>query len=247
MRLNKDSPIPLYHQLKDALIEMIEQQYQPGDLLPTEPEIEKMFSVSRMTVRLAMNLLVEEGLVVKQRGRGTFVQTSKITHDLKSITSWTQEMKARGFMPKTVDMNMAKINPPKKIAVLLNLNPEDSVIRIKRLRYANNEPMCIMINYLSEKYVKGLIEDGLTRESLYEQLALEYEVHILNANDTVEAREASEHEAELLNIPDWSPVLFVTRVSYMDEGVPLEVVHLTSRADRYQYQIKLSATDNHHM
>lgn len=239
MQLDKSSPMPLYHQLKEALIKIIESDYKPGDLLPTEPEIEKMFSVSRMTVRLAMNALVEEGLVFKQQGRGTFVQSPKITHNLKSITSWTQQMKERGLTPKTVALEIKQVTPPKKIAVMLNLSTNETVIRIKRVRYANDEPMGIMTNYLSKAYVPDFLEKGLQEESLYDMLAREYGIRMIKAQETVEAREASEYEAEVLQIHAWSPVLFVTRLSYLEEEIPFEVVHLTSRADRYQYQIML--------
>lgn len=239
MKLDKSSPLPLYYQLKEALTKLIDSKYKPGDMLPTEPEFEKMFEVSRMTVRLAMNALVEEGLVVKQQGRGTFVQSPKITHDLTSVTSWTQQMKERGWIPKTISTEMDRILAPKKIKQMLQLDDQEQIIRIKRLRYANDEPICVMINYVREKYVPGLLERGLQEESFYQQLKTDYQLRISKALETVEAREASEYEAEKLKIDAWSPVLFVTRLSYLPDDSPLEVVHLTSRADRYQYQIML--------
>lgn len=243
MQLDKSSPVPLYHQLKEALTRLIEDKYKPGDMLPTEPEIERMFGVSRVTVRLAMSALVEEGLIVKRQGRGTFVQSPKITHNLTSITSWTQQMRERGLVPKTVELELGRIAPPRKIAAMLNIRPEDQVLRIKRVRYASDEPMCIMTNYLNEAYVPGLLDKGLREESLYEVLAADYQLRIVKAQETVEAREASEYEADVLHIQAWAPVLFVTRVSYLQDGTPLEIVHLTSRADRYQYQIMLHASN----
>jgi len=238
MKLDKTNPLPLYHQLKEAIAKLIESSYKPGDLLPTEPEIEKMFGVSRMTVRLAMNVLVEEGLVIKQQGRGTFVQSPKITHQLTSVTSWTQQMKERGFVPNTVSSEVERITPPKKIKQLLELPEGEAVFRIKRLRYASDEPMCVMINYIREKQVPDF---ALKEESLYQQLGKEYQIRIAKARETVEAREASEDEAKMLQIEPYSPVLFVTRLSYLPDGDPFEVVYLTSRADRYQYQIMLES------
>lgn len=239
MKLDKSSPVPLYYQLKDALAKMIELKYKPGDLLPPEPELEKMFEVSRMTVRLAMNELVEEGLVVKQRGRGTFVQSPKIVHKLTAITSWTQQMRERGLVPRSVETEIGRIEPPKKLAAMLDIGPNEPVVRIKRVRYANDEPMSIMINYLRESYVPGLADKNLGDDSLYELLAEEYGIAFTKAQETVEAREASEFEAEKLHIKPWSPVLFVTRLSFLPDGSPIEVAHVTSRADRYQYQIVL--------
>lgn len=240
MQLDKDSPIPLYHQLKEELTKMIERKYSPGDLIPTESEIEELFSVSRMTVRLAVNTLVEEGLVIKRQGKGTFVQSPKITHSLSSITSWTQEMLDRSLTPKTLTTEYSEMVCPRKIAQLLKLtNPEQQVIRLKRIRYANDEPMCIMINYLVKQEIPGFNEQSLKGESLYKVLAEKYGVIITKAQETVEAREASEYEAEVLQIEPYAPVLFVTRLSYLPSDKPFEVVQVTSRADRYQYQMML--------
>lgn len=239
MRLDKSSPIPLYYQLKEALAKLIESGYAPGDMLPSEPEIEKKFEVSRMTVRLAMNALVEEGLVVKQQGRGTFVQAPKITHRLSSVTSWTQQMLERGMTPKTIQTELDRIEPPKKIKLLLGLEESEPILRIRRIRHANSEPMCVMVNYVRERYVPGLMDNGMTEESFYSLLEKKYRLRIAKAQETVEAREATEEEADKLKVELWSPVLFVTRVSFLPDGSPLEVVHLTSRADRYQYQIML--------
>jgi GntR family transcriptional regulator len=243
LTLSKDKPVPLYHQLKEALIEMIENKYSPGDMIPTESELEKMYSVSRMTVRVAINDLVKEGYVSKRQGRGTFVLSPKITHNLISITSWTQQMKDRNLEPKTVEITMTQEAPPPKISKMLQLDQREKVIRLKRVRHANDEPICIMVNYLREKYTPGLLEKGLKGESLYQFLADEYNVYFDKAQETVEAREAYELEADILGINPWSPVLFVTRLSYIKETIPVEVVHLTSRADRYQYEIMLHAND----
>ncbi|MBE3557712.1 MAG: GntR family transcriptional regulator [Ktedonobacteraceae bacterium] len=218
---------------------MIEQNYKPGDMLPTEPELEKMFGVSRMTVRLAMDALVEEGLVIKRQGRGTFVQQPKITHDLKSITSWTQQIRSRGLIPRTISTKIERVAPSRKLMQFFQIDEQEPLICIKRVRYASDEPMCIMINYLREKDVPGLLEKGLQRESLYETLEQEYGIVIAEAQDIVEAREAAPAEAEELHIKAYSPVLFVTRYSYLPNNQPLEVVYLTSRADRYQYHIIL--------
>ncbi|HYE82074.1 MAG TPA: GntR family transcriptional regulator [Clostridia bacterium] len=242
MELDKNSCIPLYHQLKNKLLEMIENNYNVGDALPTETELEKMFNVSRMTVRLAVNALVEEELLEKQQGRGTFVKKPKITHDLMTITSWTDDMIKRGLTPKTVDTAISLITPPKKIRQLLKLNNESKVVKIKRIRYANDEPMCIMTNYLVESYVPDLAEEGLKYESLYKTISEKYRISFTLTEETVEAREATEYESEVLMIEEWSPVLVVTTVSYNSDGTPIEVVNIVSRADRYQYRNTIHAS-----
>lgn len=242
MKLDKNSGIPLYLQLKEKLIELIENNYQVGDLLPSETELEKMFGISRMTVRLAVNTLVEDGIVEKQQGRGTFIKQPKIVHDLMSITSWTDDMRKRGYIPKTIDITMERIKPSKKIRELIQANDNDNIVKIKRIRYANSETMCIMTNYLKEEYVPGLVEKGLINESLYATLKERYNITFKLAEETVEAREATEYESEVLKIAEWAPVLVVTTVTYIDSNTPIEVVNIVSRADRYKYRNTIHAS-----
>lgn len=243
MKLDKNSHIPLYHQLKEKLLEMIINDYSEGDMLPIESEIEKMFGVSRMTVRSAVNGLVEDGYLEKYQGKGTFIKKVKITHELMTITSWTDEMRERGLEPKTINTEISVITPPKKLMQLLNVSNKEKIIKISRNRYANNEPMCIMTNYLIEKYVPNLEKKGLIYESLYKTIKELYDVSFKFTEATVEAREATEYEAEVLGIDEWSPVLTITTVSYINPDIPCEVVNIVSRADRYQYKNTIHASN----
>jgi GntR family transcriptional regulator len=211
-----------------------------GDMLPTEPEIEKMYQVSRMTVRKAIEELVAEGRVSKQQGRGTFVQSPGIIQEAGKITSWTEEMKLKGKETKTIGLQILEIYPSNKLAADLSLKKNEKVVCIKRVRVVDGEPLAIMVNYLRSTAVPGLLESGLTSESLYEELENRYNIVIERATERIRAREASELEAISLNIPPYSAVLQVTRLSYLSDGMPFEVVEMTTRADRYQYHIELS-------
>lgn len=236
--INKDSPIPLYIQLKERLKEYIEETLNPGDMIPTEPEIEKMYQVSRVTVRKAIDELVAVGLVKKQQGRGTFVQ-EKIIQEMGSITSWTEEMKQRGHKTETKGLEIAEIVPSKKMIARLGLDKDENLICIKRIRCTDGEPIALMINYLRAKFVPGFLERGLQSESLYAELENTYGIMLERANELIGAREASELEALTLNIPPYSPVLHIARNSYLADGTPLEIVEMVARADRYQYRISL--------
>jgi len=237
--LNKSSSIPLYQQLANKLRDMIEKNYKPGDMIPTESEIEKMFDVSRMTVRKAVDELVQDGMVEKRQGRGTFVKEQKITHNLGRITSWTEEMLQRGQPIETLSTDITEVTPTKRMRHEMQLEPGETMIRIKRLRASRGEPLSIMVNYLRSRFVPGFLQKGLLYESLYEMLEKEYNIRLEHAEETVEAREASELEAESLRIPIWSPVLYVTRFSFLSGNVPFELTHVTTRGDRYQYRVKL--------
>jgi GntR family transcriptional regulator len=239
MRLDRRGGVPLYVQIREALSEEIAGM-QPGSAVATENELERRFGVSRITVRKAIDDLVVEGLLERQQGRGTFVRDRKLTHELNKITSWTEQLKTLGYEPGTTHAERAVVEPPRRVSNILRLGEGERVVRLRRLRLADNLPVSIMVNYLPEDLVPGLVDFGVEHESLYEHLESSYGLVPATAIDTVEAREADEQEAELLKIEPWSPVISVTRIGHLDDGTPLEVALVTSRGDKYQYKVALS-------
>jgi GntR family transcriptional regulator len=235
MRLDQMSGIPLYVQIREKLRSELGQM-EPGEPIPAEMELEKKFRVSRITVRRAVEDLVAEGLLVRQQGRGTFVQRPKFTHELGLITSWTDQLRRLGFSPKTSHRKIQLEVPLAHVAEALCLAGQEQVIRIQRVRHANREPISYMINYLPARLLPGFLERKFTEESLYEVLQQEYGLVPAIAVDTVGTRPASEEEVEALRIDRHAPVLNVRRISYLADGSPLELAIVASRGDRYQYQ-----------
>ncbi len=212
---------------------------EPGDVIPSEPELQARFEVSRITLRKAVDDLVTEGLLVRQQGRGTFVQKLKVTHQLNSITSWTEQLLAIGQVPRTLHLEAEEIEPPNRIARDLELGPHDTVFVLRRLRLVNDEPLTLIVNYLPSRLVPGFAAKAPQRESLYETLDEDYGLVAARAVDMVETRAATDEEAKRLRIDPWDPLLCVTRVSYLADGRPLEIGVAISRGDRYQYRVEL--------
>jgi GntR family transcriptional regulator len=228
---------PLYAQVRAVLQREIESGMGPGDALPPEPDLEKRFGVSRITIRRALDDLVAAGLVVRQQGRGTFVREPQITQDLARLTSWTAAIRQLGYEPQTASTEMDSREPTAELRSMLRLGPIDQVLRIHRVRYASGEPICLMTNFLRAGLLPTLERDGLVDGSLYATL-LAHGLHPVTADDTVEARPATEHEAEVLRVPPDSPLLQVTRVSYDAGGRPLDVAIVANRADRFRYAVR---------
>jgi len=239
LALDKKSKVPLYKQLKVALLEYIEESLKEGDALPIESEIEKQYGVSRITVRKTIEELVRDGVVTKTQGRGTFVQSRKIIQQAGSITSWTEEMQARGKTTETRNLLINEIIPSRKLVEELKLSKGEKVICLKRLRCADGEPIAILINYFRSKFVSGFIEKGLSKESLYEVLEEEYGIQLERAHERITARIASDLEALELGVSPDSAILHITRVSYLPDGTPFELVEMANRSDRYQYDIDI--------
>ncbi|MEO8288175.1 MAG: GntR family transcriptional regulator [Chloroflexota bacterium] len=232
----RTSLIPLYAQVKQALQQEIENRMKPGDALPSEPELEKRFGVSRITVRRALDELASDGLIMRQQGKGTFVREQPIAQELTRLLSWSVQMRQMGLEPASAGCEIDLVEPTKEYGALLELPPGAQVVRIRRLRLANNEPICIMTNYIPEALVPGLMAQGLIDDSLYATLAT-YGIKAVRAEDRVEARSASEWEAHMLQTGKWAPLLQVTRLTRDWANKPLYIAVVTNRADKYVYTV----------
>jgi GntR family transcriptional regulator len=236
--LRKVHGVPLYVQVRETL-RSESRQLPPDTLIPTEQELGGRFGVSRITIRKAVDDLVNDGCLVRKQGRGTFTTRPKLIHELSSITSWTEQLRALGHSPRTTQRSCVETSPPLRVARMLGLQSGETVMMLRRLRLGGEEPLSLMTNYLPSRLVPGLAEKSALIESLYELLEQRYGLVPSRAVDVVETRAATDEEAERLLIEPWSPLLVVTRVSYLEDGSPLEYAVAISRGDRFQYQVTL--------
>lgn len=235
MQVEQISGIPLYVRIREKLRAELAHM-KPGEPIPVEAELEKKFGVSRITVRRAVEELVSEGLLLRQQGRGTFVQ-KKLTHELNLITSWTEQIKRLGFKPKTAKLKITSERPMAHVAEALGLKPDEEVIRIERVRLADREPISFIVNFYPARLVPGLLRVKNPGESFYNLLEKEYKLTPAVAVDTVDTRLATAQEAAALKIEPRAPVLCVRRLTYLEGGTPLELANVVSRGDRYQYRV----------
>lgn len=239
-RFNKKSPVPLYYQLKEIIKENIKNgQYQEGDRLPPERLLAETFSISRMTVRQAMNELVHEGFLVRKPGQGTFVAKPKLVQGLFKLSSFSEDMRSRGLSPSSKVISFQKIQPSACIADALLLKPHQEVFRIERLRLANGEPMALETTHLPASRCSGLSENELATGSLYKLLEEKLGIILDKAQETLEASLANSYEAKLLNIAKGDPVILRERTTYDINELPIEFVKSIYRADRYKFQFLL--------
>jgi GntR family transcriptional regulator len=233
--------VPLYYQIKQDLLEKIENKYYDvGDLIPSESELQENYKVSRITIRRAVLELVHEGHLYTQQGKGTYVRKPKASQELNQVSSWAETMKELGMHPETKIKRYVEELVSVEMSKILNIPIGDKVYKIERVRYANDEPTCLMTNYLVPSIVPGFLEKGLVRESLYETLEKEYKIILSSATETVEAKAADSSEAAQLQIKRGAPLLCTTRVTYDITNRPVEMVISVIRADTYSYKIKLS-------
>ncbi|PYZ93474.1 phosphonate metabolism transcriptional regulator PhnF [Salipaludibacillus keqinensis] len=237
--INKNSPIPIYYQLEEKIKGQIEQgELQTGDMLPSEREYADHYAISRMTVRQAISKLVNDGYVYRKKGTGTFVAEKKIEQPLQGLTSFTEDMKARGMTASNRLIHFKTIPASTYVAHSLNIPVDSPVYEIQRIRLADGVPMALETNFLSATLVQGLSEE-VVQSSLYDFIENKLNKKIGHATQIIESSIVNETEMELLEVKKDSPVLLIERKTSLEDGTPLELVKSSYRADRYRFIINM--------
>lgn len=237
--IDQGSGVPLYIQIQNILREKIESgEWSPGDKIPTEPELQSEYNVSRFTVRQAISGLLLEGLVTKTRGKGTFVSYPKIEEDLHNLVSFSEEMRKLRKNPSTHVQSVEVIQPTAFIRNMLKLEHNEKVLRIERVRSADNIPITLLISYLPDRL--GIDSEDDFSGSLYELLINKYHINISRGDQVIEAAAADDRQAALLEVPHHSPLLVIRRVTFDHQDTPVEFVEGYYPAGRYSYKISLS-------
>jgi GntR family transcriptional regulator len=233
MLLDRNSVVPLYYQIHQHLLDQIQSgTLKPGQSLPSEQEISTGMGVSRMTARQAVKSLCDAGVAYSRRGVGTFVSGGKQEKTSTELLSFTQEMQARDCRPSSQVLNFEKLTAENEVLAALHLSQGEKVLSLIRVRLADSVPMGVENSFLPFRLFPGLLEAFDPRTSLYQTLAERYGVRMSAADEIVEAGLASAREARLLRVKKNAPVFFLTRVSYAENGQPVEYVRSTYRGDR---------------
>lgn len=240
--LDRDSVIPLYHQLYEILRSHIDEGiWKPGDMIPPESELKKRYGVSQITVRQSLNILVEHGIIYRQRGKGSFVAQPMISTNLTHIVNFADDMRQRGHQPHTELIHCGTAPISKSTAEKLRVEVGEEMAIIRRLRFADGEPLSVEHSCLIHSYFPGILENDFSTRSLSETLATDYDTVITSAEQTIRAQIAPQGVANHLGISEDDPVLVLDRVSYSQHNIPVEFLRITYRADRYSLSCELKA------
>jgi GntR family transcriptional regulator len=184
--LNRDLPIPLYHQLKTLILQEIEAgRWQPDQQLPTEEQLSARFRVSKITVRQALRELANLGWVRREQGRGTFVQKPALEEGPRKLTGFTAEMRDHGLNATSQVLDKGVIPAPADVAAKLRIAPNDHVFCLRRLRLADGMPLGVQTAYLPFEMLPGIDEVPFTNVSLYGLLESRYDLHPVSAKETL--------------------------------------------------------------
>lgn len=229
---------PLYKQLKKEIKQKIERgELKPGDVLPPERELAELFEMSRMTVRQAISELVNEYILIRRHGSGTYVAESKIPQG-RRLKSFSEDMRARGLLPGSkVLEKIIIVEPPANM--IADLKSEGKILMLKRLRLADLYPLAIETIMLPIEKFNNLESRNFENESLYRILEDEYSIKITKAQQKIEVRMPTPQESELLEINYSVPVFHFKQITFDQNNEIFEVAHSVYRGDRYEINTEI--------
>lgn len=227
---------PKYEQIADDVRrKIIQRTYEQNQQLPLERDMEKTYNVSRITIKKAIDILVEEGFVVKRRGSGTFVKSFDSTQLSSDSTRYQgfSEQYANHDVSSDVDLfTIEKATP--ELATKLHIKNNDFVYHIKRLRLVDKKPITYQITYIPINLLLGLRFDSVV-DSLYSFVTDTAGLKIQSAHRNISASTASDDLAEKLHIASGAPILKIESTVFLDSGQIFEYTISNFRSDKYSY------------
>lgn len=242
--MNKSNDfLPLYYKLKRVIIDMIEnEEIKADEAIPSEPKLMTTYTLSRTTVRKALDELVNEGYLYRIQGKGTFVKGRGFEQALIKLSGCSEDIKRLGLTPHPKVLHSAITTPSKRIANLLNITETEPTFYIERIVYGDNLPINRNKSYIPYKYVEGIEKIDFNSESLYKVLEQDYGICIKKAIRSIEAILANDEVADQLEVNEGAPVLlFKGQVFAIDStGKEFFIEHFEAiyRSDQFKFFIE---------
>lgn len=228
--------IPRYYQLKEILEARIQSgEFKSGDQFSTDEQLCQEYSLSRGTVRRAVDMLIDAGLLRREQGRGTFVSSPQLAPVFFRLSNFDEEMKGQGRKPSTKLLNLRELQANEEIAQNLQIPVGEKVIEIIRLRYADDTPAAYETRYLSVKTCPQLLEEDLENQPIHSLLIDKYNIPLVRAWYAIEARVLSPKEAKLLQVQSGSASFAVDRVTFTTNDRPVTWYRTIYRGDVYRF------------
>ncbi len=226
---------PLYLQVRKVLLNAIKRGvFQVDDALPSERTLSEMIGISRVTARKAIEALAGEGVITRKHGSGNYI-APMLEQPLSRLTSFTEELKQRGFKPTSRWLSRVVARALPDELLTFGLSPGAKVVRLERVRMANEVPMAFEHSVLPLAFVP---KPEALQDSLYAYLAKQGCMPA-RALQHIRASNASARHAQLLAIAEGLALMDVTRISYLEDGRVVEVTQTLCRNDYYDFVVEL--------
>lgn len=236
--INKNSPLPLYYQLKESILTAIKnEEFMVDEKLPSERELAEYHNISRMTVKKAVDILVDNGYLIRKQGSGTFVSNYKESYSISPLLSFTKEMEKKGLDYNSKILDFSKVRD-KNIALKLELLENHDIFKIERLRLIENQPFLLENTYLSAKKFNDLKKEDLENNSLFKMIKNKYNIRLSTAEAEIESVILNNKIAEKMQVKEGLLGLYFEQIS---KDINNEIIEYTSayyRNDNYKFKFK---------
>lgn len=233
--------IPKYHIIKKYIVDNInKEEFSVNQLIPSERELMDQFGVSRITVRKAIDDLVNEGYLYRIQGKGTYVKSDDYKQDLFSITGCTQDIERLGMVSSKKLIEQQVVEADKVRQRRLSVKENDKLLKVIRVYYADAEPVNYTITYLPMKIFPDIDKYDFQKESIYDVIENKYNVKIKKATRTLEAVSVFDDVSENLHMKKGDPVLLFRAVTYGEKDgqeIPIETFKSYYRSDKFKFYI----------
>lgn len=236
--IDRNSPIPLYYQLKNILLDKIRKgEWEVGELIPSENQLQTDYDVSRTTVRQTLSELVTEGYLIRKRGLGTFIAEPKVIYNPDKQFELNEYMQSQGIDLKWRFIDTEYVQADEVIANALQIREGAKVYRIRRLRIADQRTIGYHIAYITESVVKYVDESFLSEGPSLDYLQNYPVMSDVRIQRTIEASIANSLDIDWLDAAPNTAILQLNRILYGKDGSPIEYLHARFRGDRFKFQI----------
>ena len=232
------SSMPLHARISQLMIDLIERgDLAVGERLPAERDLAEMLGVSLAPVRQAILDVVNKGLLVRGRGRGTFVRGHGLDEKISILHSFTETMRAQHVEVDTRVLQQGRVPAQPEVASALGLR-ESTAMLLERVAIVGREPVALLYAYLSLRAYPGLVDAPLANRSLYETLRDRYGTVVTKADSVIEVVRSTSAEADKLGIEVGEPLLRVEGTAFSDSGKPVEYFRVLYRGDRVRFHLE---------
>ncbi len=245
-------PMPLYYRAElDLRTAIASGLFKPGDRLPAEWDLAKRYRVSRVTIRTALQRLEEDGLLLRARGRGTFVRRDVQTHpkverNLSALLNFEEDILRTGLTPQVCVLDAEWAIPSERMRTLLHIQDGVDVLHLRRLGEVDGEPLWFESRYFAPSIGTHLVHEDLSTASITHLVEEVCQKRVVGTRFHIEAESASSHLAHLLHVEEGAPLLACEFAFFAEQHVPLEAARAVFRADRYSFNVELDQTHQLH-
>lgn len=237
---NKESQIPYYLQIYGELKDRIETQvYKPNEMLPSENELAEEFNVTRLTVRNAIKKLKDDGRIYTKKGKGSFVNPPKIVQDLYRVYSFGREFDEKGYTLESTVLEAYIDKCNGTVQKNLQLQAEELVFIIRRIRKLENIPVIVEVSYIPVKVIPGFTIEEVQSTSIYDLLEKKYKLNITKAKEYLDPTIADEYYSRLLEVELGTPLFATERVTYTSGDKPIDYRRCIIRSDKFRFSVEL--------